>query len=99
VNLGTRVEGTHSAYSIFNKGYYKVLGSFSAEDVDSMYIKRLDRKKEEPVHFEEELVESSLFDGLSDEQMMSKLNKLGNKQCFCNSGRKYKKCHYYIQLR
>lgn len=30
---------------------------------------------------------------------MSKLNKLGNKRCFCDSGRKYKKCHYYIHQR
>ena len=31
--------------------------------------------------------------------MILKINKLGNLKCFCDSGRKYKKCHYYIHLR
>jgi hypothetical protein len=29
-----------SAYSIFNEGYYSVLGTFSSKDVDNMLINR-----------------------------------------------------------
>ena len=39
-NLGTRKEGTMSAYSIFNKGYSAILGTLTSDDIDGMYVKR-----------------------------------------------------------
>lgn len=41
-NLGERKDGTMSAYSVFNKSYYNLIGTFKASDVDSMFVKRND---------------------------------------------------------
>ncbi|CAD8172719.1 unnamed protein product [Paramecium pentaurelia] len=99
-NLGTREKGTLSAYSIFNKGYKKLMGQMTEEDVANMYnMGGVKKKKDDQSDDDDDDKISKDFEGLSMEQMMAKLSKLGNKQCFCNSGRKYKKCHYYIHQR
>ncbi|CAD8125716.1 unnamed protein product [Paramecium sonneborni] len=97
-NLGTREKGSLSAYSIFNKGYKKLMGQMTEEDVANMYNMGGVKRKEDLSDEDDEKI-SKDFEGLSMEQMMAKLSKLGNKQCFCNSGKKYKKCHYYIHQR
>lgn len=35
-NLGTREKGSLSAYSVFNKGYKQLLGTFTEDDINGM---------------------------------------------------------------
>lgn len=67
-NLGERQKGTMSAYSLFNKGFYTVLGTFSSKDVDNMFTHKINRGEDEDFAMvEEERQEKSEFDGLSDD--------------------------------
>jgi hypothetical protein len=69
MNLGTREEGSLSAYSIFNKGYYSLLGTFKPEDVDGMFgknVRKTDRENDKEEK-KRDKSEPSPFDGLNDE--------------------------------
>lgn len=47
-NLGERTDGSVSAYSVFNKGFYQVLGTFNMEHVDGMFGRdRVDKDQHE----------------------------------------------------
>ncbi|CAD8125290.1 unnamed protein product [Paramecium sonneborni] len=61
------------------------MGQMTEEDVAIMYNMGGGKKKEDLSDEDDEKI-SKDFEGLSMEQMMAKLSKLGNKQCFCKEG-------------
>lgn len=101
-NLGKRLPGTLSAYSVFNKNYEKLLGTFSSEEVEKQLINRQ--------NFSDENIIKEKKNNMTEEEefeMMEKikkdyeknLSKMGNKLCYCGSEKKYKKCCYLREMR
>ena len=94
-NLGKRKEGTLSAYSVFNKGTQRLLGTFAHDAIDQQFGGRLIDEDE----FEEEKKKREAQNAKLRETRFNAMSKMSNKACYCGSGKKYKKCCYWRELR
>lgn len=93
-NLGTRKKGTLSAWSVFNKNFERPIGY--AED--PYRRKRYDSDDEPKQRKKVEGTEDVDKDDLPV-LYFSKLGKFGNKECYCGSRTKYKKCCYPLDVK
>lgn len=100
LNLGKRLPGTLSAYSIFNKNHEKILGTFSHEDVDNMLMNRnaQPKNRDSKENKKEEEEEAEIFEKIK-KSYEKNLSKMGNQPCYCGSERKFKKCCYLREMR
>ena len=99
LNLGKRLPGTLSAYSIFNKNHEEILGTFSHQDVDNMLMNRnVQENRNSKKNKQEEEEEKEIFEQIK-QSYEKNLSKMGNKPCYCGSDRKYKKCCYLREMR
>ncbi|KRX02964.1 hypothetical protein PPERSA_09382 [Pseudocohnilembus persalinus] len=98
-NLGKREEGTLSAYSIFNKGFESLPGTFDMKKVDQTFgmANNVENQEEQQkilrqkqIQFEKENKKLNIKENLS---------KKGNQTCYCGSNKKYKKCCYWRELK
>mmetsp|Transcript_71226 Transcript_71226/g.82850 ORF Transcript_71226/g.82850 Transcript_71226/m.82850 type:complete len:190 (+) Transcript_71226:38-607(+) len=92
LNLGKRKEGSLSAYSIFNKGTQRLLGTFAHDAIDRQFGGRVNEEEYEETKKESQ--KPSLR-----ETKFNEMSKMSNKACYCGSGKKYKKCCYWRELR
>lgn len=90
-NLGTRKKGTLSAWSVFNKNFERPIGHEVAHSTSAHRSLKLDNPNltAKPVEGTE---------GVDAEDLpvlyFTKIGKFANKECYCGSGQKYKKCCY-----
>lgn len=77
-NLGKRKEGEMSAYSVFNKGYKQLPGTFSAED---MFRGKTGLKQSESKIMDEDEVDKAK----SIDEYFKNQSKYGNRPCYCGS--------------
>ena len=84
-NLGTRDKNTLSAYSVFNKNFEKLPGTFD-EHIPGIRttVHKNERPRQVPRNEREKEDEIELF--------FAKTSKYANFPCFCDSGVKFKKC-------
>jgi len=87
VNLGERDKKTLSAYSVFNKNFEQIPGTFD-NFVPGVKTKSGDNKLAAPTKT------SGTDDADVIKSYYAKSSKMGNKECFCGSGLKFKKCCY-----
>ena len=92
INLGKREEGTLSAYSVFNKGAQRLMGTFAPEAIDQQFGGRQRFEEEEKPQACQK--ESALRN-----TSLNKMSKMGNQECYCGSGKKFKKCCYWRELK
>lgn len=92
-NLGKRQKGTLSAYSVFNKNFEKPIGSF-----ENPY-KGIDYSKEKPKT--KQAVEGTEDTDEKDLPLLyfTKFGKFANKECYCGSLQKYKKCCHPLDVK
>lgn len=93
-NLGKRQKGTLSAYSVFNKNFERPIGYSEDPYKRNRLDPQLEAKKRR-------VVEGT--DGVDKEDLpplyFNKIGKFGNKECYCGSLVKYKKCCYTLDLK
>jgi len=85
VNLGERDKKTLSAYSVFNKNFEQIPGTFD-NFVPGVKTKSGSSKLAAPVR------SSGTDDADVIKSYYAKSSKMGNKECYCGSGLKFKKC-------
>jgi hypothetical protein len=85
VNLGERDKKTLSAYSVFNKNFEQIPGTFD-NFVPGVKTKSGEGKMAVPAK------NSGTDDADVIKSYYAKSSKMGNKECFCGSGQKFKKC-------
>jgi Uncharacterized conserved domain (SAYSvFN) len=93
-NLGTRKKGQLSAWSVFNKNFERPIGY--AEDP---YRRRSFNPDDQPK--QRKKVEGT--EGVDKDDLpvlyFAKIGKFGNKECYCGSLTKYKKCCYPLDIK
>ena len=93
-NLGKRAKGTLSAYSVFNKNFERPIGYSEDPYKRQKFDPELEAKKRKAVEGTE---------GIDSDKLpplyFSKIGKFGNKECYCGSLIKYKKCCYPLDLK
>jgi len=102
-NLGKRKKGELSAYSVFNEGGKKLLGTFNSNQIDPRYRGRRGMNDEDAGDY------AGLYEDDSDEgenegpklqnTKINKISKMSNQPCYCGSGKKFKKCCYWRELK
>ena len=92
-NLGKRQKGTLSAYSVFNKNFEKPIG----HELGNPYQKK---------SFDNPIKKSTRVqgtDGIEEADLptlyFTKIGRFSNKECYCGSLSKYKKCCYPLDLK
>lgn len=95
-NLGKRQKGTLSAYSIFNPNFEKPIGSFENpyRSLSASSSSKSPAKQEKKVAGTEDVDEADL-----PVLYFTKAGKFSNKECYCGSLQKYKKCCYPLDLK
>ena len=93
-NLGKRQKGTLSAWSVFNKNFERPIGFSEDPYKRNRYDPELEAKKRKAVEGTE---------GVDGDKLpvlyFNKIGKFGNKECYCGSLTKYKKCCYALDLK
>eukprot|EP01017_Pseudomicrothorax_dubius_P017668 TRINITY_DN19848_c0_g1_i1.p1 TRINITY_DN19848_c0_g1~~TRINITY_DN19848_c0_g1_i1.p1 ORF type:complete len:190 (-),score=35.81 TRINITY_DN19848_c0_g1_i1:36-605(-) len=103
--LAKERQGQWSAYSIFNKGFLRPLGEMDIdEQLDAgLGGGRRNAGREETADLNGKSSKSEVSqDTLPPDYKLSlsdNISKKGNMLCYCLSGRKYKKCCYWRDLR
>lgn len=92
-NLGKRQKGTLSAYSVFNPNFEKPIGSFE-NPYRTQSASDRPAKQEKKVAGTEDVEEADL-----PVLYFTKAGKFSNKECYCGSLQKYKKCCYPLDLK
>eukprot|EP00397_Hematodinium_sp_SG-2012_P061499 GEMP01081550.1.p1 GENE.GEMP01081550.1~~GEMP01081550.1.p1 ORF type:complete len:136 (+),score=28.66 GEMP01081550.1:190-597(+) len=87
LNLGTRTGG-YSAYSVFNQGQRHLLGDLRAEQVDREYRGIAHMGGNQPAEEENNVVQ---YEGPEAPVVYVK-SRDQNKECYCGSTLRYKKC-------
>lgn len=93
LNLGKRKEGELSAYSVFNKDGKKLAGEFDTNQIERNLRGGAARIKDEEPEEEDKKEE------YIPQMDLNKISKMANQPCYCGSGKKYKKCCYWRELR
>ena len=93
MNLGTRKKGELSAYSIFNKGGKKLAGTFDVGQIEQN-LRGAGIEKDASENEDEDQQDPKL-----PQTQLNKISKMSNQPCYCGSGKKYKKCCYWRELR
>jgi len=101
-NLGQRKKGELSAYSVFNEGGKKLLGTFNSNQLDPRYRNRRGQNEDDAGEY------AGLYDDDDDGEhdgpqlqktKLNKVSKMSNQPCYCGSGKKFKKCCYWRELK
>lgn len=103
-NLGTRKKGELSAYSVFNKGGKKLMGTLDATQIDPRYRGGRGQQAAGDNNYAGLRDADDGDEDFDDEPelqntKLNKISKMNNQPCYCGSGKKFKKCCYWRELK